>query len=195
MRLRILGGWSLIVAGLTLLLRLLVGAIVNGDVPPILLGMDEILSLLFLLGLPAIQATQPHTGRRGQIGLWCLGLAAGLAFIVRAIVLMSTIDIGVAVPFISALLALTGSVLVGWVTIQARVFSSVVGWLLIAGGLLNFVGGLTPTGAITTALGVIGVLAQAGAEIGYGWGIVSRARGRLPSVPNAPADAITGTSM
>src|SRR5947209_521132 len=130
--LRIIGGWALLANGLLLLL-IIIGTAVSGGGAPLFLVAGEVVGLLFIVGLPAIQALQPQTGRLGQAGLWCLGLAVGIALIVRMILLVSTVDVGDIVPFSSSLLALVGSVLVGWVTIQAKVFSPVFGWLLMVG--------------------------------------------------------------
>jgi len=168
---RAIGGWALLANALLLLLVVL-GSAVSGGGAPLFLVASEVLGLLFLVGLPAIQALQPQTGRLGQAGLWCLGLAVGIALIVRMILLVSTVDVGDIVPFSSSLLALVGSLLVGWVTIQAKVFSPVFGWLLMVGGVLNFVSGLTPAGIGTTIVGIIAGLAQVGALAGYGWTIV-----------------------
>lgn len=56
-----------------------------------------------------------------MIGLWCLGIATSTAFFVRLVVLLSTIDVDTP-DFVSALFGLVGSLLVGWVTIRAKVF-------------------------------------------------------------------------
>jgi len=174
---RAIGGWALLANALLLLLVVL-GSAVSGGGAPLFLVASEVLGLLFLVGLPAIQALQPQTGRLGQAGLWCLGLAVGIALIVRMILLVSTVDVGDIVPFSSSLLALVGSLLVGWVTIQAKVFSPVFGWLLMVGGVLNFVSGLAPAGIGTTIVGIIAGLAQVGALAGYGWTIVRSTRER-----------------
>jgi hypothetical protein len=77
-------------------------------------------SALLLLGLPAMWALQPQTGRLGQAGLWCLGIGAGIALVVRVFSLGSQVDVGDLVPLLSAGFNLLGSVVVGWVTIRAR---------------------------------------------------------------------------
>lgn len=102
---------------------------------------------------------QPQTGRLGQIGLWCLGIAAGIAFVVILIFHFSTLQVNNLIPLSSAIFFLVGSVVRGAVTIRAQVFPAAVGWLLIVGGVLNLVSGLMPAGLIATMLGVIGVLA------------------------------------
>ncbi len=65
---------------------------------------------------------------------------------------------------------------VGWLTIRARVFPAAVGWLLIVGGVLNLLSGLTPAGLFTTLLGIVSGLAGAVAIAGYGWTIIGSTR-------------------
>jgi len=147
--------------------------VLNGGNTPLFI-VDEVLALLFIFGLPAIGASQPQTGRLGQVGLWCLGIAAGIAFVVTLVFHVSTWQVSNLIPLSSALFFLVGSVVVGAVTIRAQVFPVAIGWLLIVGGILNLVSGLWPAGLIATLLGVIGVLAQTGAFAGYGWIIIRR---------------------
>jgi hypothetical protein len=151
------------------MLLLLIGTSVKsgGGTLPLLVG--EVFSLLLIVGLWGIWQMQPQTGRLGQIGLWCLGAAAGIAFLVRLVVLTQVADPGEAVPFISALLGLIGGLLVGWSTVRAQVFHPALGWLLLLSGALNFVGGLLPGGPVTTVVGILTAVAQAGALGGYGW--------------------------
>jgi hypothetical protein len=168
---RTIGGWALLINAL-LILFILIGMTtsVGGDTLSLIIA--EALSPLFIVGLLAIWAMQPHAGRLGLlglIGLWCLGIAAGIAFLVRLVLLVSAIDVGDLVPLSSALFGLVGSLLVGWVTIRAKVFHPTIGWLLIVGGVLNLIGGLLPAGAGTPLVGIITTLAQASAIGGYGW--------------------------
>lgn len=137
--------------------------------------LGELLSLLLLVGLPAIWAMQPHTGRLGQLGLigvWCLGIAAGIAFLVRLALLSTSIEVGDLIPLSSALFALVGSLLLGWATIRAAIFHPAIGWLLVVYGVLNLVGGLLPASVGTELLDIIATLAQVGAIAGYGWTIL-----------------------
>jgi hypothetical protein len=90
--------------------------------------------------------------------------------------LVSTVDVGDLVPLLSAVFNLLGSVVIGWLTVRARVFPSMVGWLLVVGGVLNLPGGLAPAGPFTTLLGVVSGLATAVAIAGYGWIIVNSTR-------------------
>ena len=171
MKIRTLQGWALLINAIIGLVDIV--NILNGGSTPLFI-VDEVLALLFIFGLPAIQDLQPQTGRLGQVGLWCLGLAAGIAFVVTLVFHVSTWQVSNLIPLSSALLFLVGSILVGWVTIRARVFPAAIGWLLMVGGVLNLVSGSLPAGLMATMLGVIGVLAQTGAIAGYGWIIIRR---------------------
>jgi hypothetical protein len=182
---RTIGGWALLAnAVLTVVFLIAMTAAVGGDT--FLLVTGDALSLLLLVGLLAMWSMLPHTGRLGrigQIGLWCLGVAAGSAFVVRLVLLVSTIAVGDVVPLSSALFALVGSLLVGWVTIRTQVFHPVIGWLLMVYGVLNLVGGLLPGGAGATVMDVIGTLAQVGAVGGYGWTLLRGSRAATVTRP------------
>lgn len=115
---RTIGGWALLITAL-LALFILIGMTTSVGGAPLYLVTGEVLSLLLLVGLPAIWTMQPQTGRLGQIGLWCLGIAASIVFFVRLVVLLSTIDVDT-LAFLSALFGLVGSLLVGWVKRSGR---------------------------------------------------------------------------
>jgi hypothetical protein len=174
---RTIGGWALLSnALLTFILAIVLATSFGGDTLFQMLG--AVLSLLLLVGLPAIWAMQPHNGLLGQIGLigvWCLGIAAGIALLVRLDFLFSSVDLEELLPLSSALFALLGSLLLGWATIRAAIFHPAIGWLLIVGGVLNFAGGPLPTGSGTELLDIIATLAQVGAIAGYGWTILHAA--------------------
>jgi len=171
MKLRTLRGWALLINAVIGLID--IANIVNGGNTPLFI-VDEVLALLFIFGLPAIGELQPQTGRLGQIGLWCLGIAAGIAFVIMLVYHFSTVQVNNLIPLSSAIFFLIGSVVVGYVTIRARVFPAAVGWLLIIGGILNIVSGLMPAGLVATILGVSSVLAQTVAIAGYGLIIIRR---------------------
>jgi hypothetical protein len=168
---RIIGGWALLINAVLMLVLLIAMTTSLAGVNFVVI-IGEVLSPLFIVGLMAIWAMQPHTGRLGQIGLigvWCLGIGAGIAFIVRLVLLFTTIDVGELIPLSSALFGMVGSLLLGWATIRARAFHPALGWLLIVSGVLNIVGWPLPAGAGQTVVGIITTLAQAGASAGYGW--------------------------
>lgn len=187
---RTVGGWALLVdAALTLVLLITMSAALGGATLFLLIG--EALSLLYIVGLVAVWLMLPRTGRLGrigQIGLWCLSIAAAIAFGVRLALLVGTVDVAELVPFSSALFGLLGGLLVGWVTIRTRVFHPVIGWLLIVSVALNLVGGLLPTGIVASAMSIVGPLAQAGAVSGYGWTMLRADRGVLVTRP-APVES------
>lgn len=170
---RTIGGWALLINAL-LTLCFLIGMIasVGGDTLSLVAG--EVFCPLLIVGLLAIWAMQPQTGRLGQLGLWCLGIGAGIGFLVRLVILFSSLDVDTP-AFISALFGLVGSLLVGWGTIRAKVLHPAIGWLLIVGGVLNLIGGLLPAGTGTDLVGIIAELAQVGALGGYSWTMLRRA--------------------
>jgi hypothetical protein len=177
MNTRTIGGWALVInAFFTLMILIPVTTSIGGDTLTAIIG--QVLSLLLVAGLVAIWKMQPHAGRLGQLGLigiWCLGIATGIAFLVRLAVLVGTTDMGDLIPFSSALFWLVGSLLLGWATIRAAVFHPVIGWLLILGSVLNIVEWLLPLSAGQTLLGIIVTLLQAGALGGYGLTILRHA--------------------
>ncbi|HEV8192194.1 MAG TPA: hypothetical protein VGP82_12050 [Ktedonobacterales bacterium] len=111
-------------------------------VPPLAVLARLGAPLFLLLGLPAIQATQPATRRAGQVGLGLMGLAAATALLVALRSLTGGADFAPAVPFASALARMVGDVLVGALTVRARIFPAWVGWLLAVSGLINLGKGL-----------------------------------------------------
>jgi hypothetical protein len=173
---RRLGGWALLASALL------------GSVLTIALLLDPSQStpfadlarlgapLLLLLGLPALQATQPVTGRAGQVGLGLMGLAAAIAFVVTLRSLTGGADFAPAVPFTSALAAMVGDALVGALTVRARVFPAWVGWLLAVSGVINFGTGLLSGVLDLFVLAVVGAGLGIAAITGYGWTIVRRGR-------------------
>jgi hypothetical protein len=175
MKLRHLGGWALLASTL-IGVFLSVEMLVSGANTPAPITIVQLVGfLLFIAGLPAIQAVQPQTGRLGQLGLVLLGLGAGIAFVVVAVYLAggSTSSL---LPFASALTAVVGSIVVGWVTIRVGVFPVWIGWLLLVTGVLTFATGYLPSGTVATAVNFVVGLASAVPVAGYGWVIVQRSR-------------------
>jgi Resolvase, N terminal domain len=85
---RTMGGWALLADGFVMLL-LVIGYTVTGGDASIFPVAGAVVSVLLLLGLPAMWALQPQTGRLGQAGLWCLGSGSGIALAVRMLSLVS----------------------------------------------------------------------------------------------------------
>jgi hypothetical protein len=147
-----------------------------GISPPFLI-LHLLALVLFLVGLPAIHATQPETGRAGQVGLTLMGLAAAIALVVVVLALTGGADLGPIVPFLSALSGLIGDALIGFLTVRAGKFPAWTGWLLGLSGILNFGTGLLSGAVDVTVLAELGDLLGAAAIAGYGWTIVQRWRG------------------
>jgi hypothetical protein len=175
LRVRQLGGWALLVsAAIGLVVVVALALDVSSSTP---LALAQLMgSALFLLGLPAIQATQPATERLGQLGLALIGLAAAIAFAAGLLLLSGVGDIPPGVPITSALAGLAGDVLVAVLTLRARVFPAWVGWLLASSGVLNLVTGLLPKAVDLTALAVCGALLGVVAIAGYGGTVLGLCR-------------------
>jgi hypothetical protein len=168
---RTIGGWALLInAVLTLVILIAITTSVGGDSVLGIVGLA--LGPLLIMGLVAIWAMQPHSGRLGQLGLvgvWLLGIATGIAFLVRLAVLIGSVNVGDFIPLSSALFGLVGSLFLGWATVRAAAFHPAFGWLLIIGGVLNLVGGVVPGGTVALLVAAAATLAQVGALGGYGW--------------------------
>lgn len=161
-----IGGWALLVnAGLICLLLIESTVGVTGNTIGLLTA--EALFPLFIVGLLGIWTALPHAGRFGRIGcigLWCLGISAGIAFVVR---LVAANGAGLILELLlssSALLGLAGSLLVAWAMIHARAFHPALGWMLIVSSVLNLVGGVLGIAIV----GILAALFQAAALGGLG---------------------------
>lgn len=183
---RLVGGWALALNGL---IGVLFGVIGLFSLPrPDALVAVQLLGILFVIvGLPAIQAMQPTTGWLGWLGIGLMELAAVIAFVVVLLASLTSANIPDAAPFASALAGLIGDILVGLLTIRARVFPAWIGWTLVIWGVANFTGGLLPD--IAGLRVVVGLFEIAGAVAiaGYGWRIIQSPRGA--SVTARPASS------
>ena len=176
-----LEGWALIVSAVLGLVGLVWSTVLSQPNSLFFNVIWFVGIILFVVGLPAIQATQPKTGRLGQIGLVLMGIGALIALVVTIVVRFGGSDVGDTLPLISALVGAVGRIIVGYLTIQARVFPAWVGRVLIIDAVCNVLGGVVPSVALI--LGIISALADAAALIGYGFTIVQQ---RLPlSASNA----------
>ena len=121
--------------------------------------------LLFIFGIPAVQVSQP-SGSVGLIGMSLLILAAVIALGFRVGIFGCTNFDGALVAT-SALSGVAGRLIVGWLTVQKRVFAPWIGWAFMVEGLFNLVGFLDLPALINIV--TVGVtLAGAAAQIGYG---------------------------
>ncbi len=181
-----LSAWALILSALIFLFGFAWDHVLNGPFIIFTVTLGLLGSVLFLVGLPGIQQSQPQTERPGQVGLILMGIGAVIAIIANLLVRLLGMDIGDWVPLISALAGALGSIIVGWVTIRANVFRPWIGWLLVIGATLNVLAPILPPEAIF--ISQLGLFAQSAALIGYGLSMLQRDR----SISSGP---ITGSSQ
>jgi hypothetical protein len=174
-------GWALLISALaSTLLRLgLANNIQHGT--EILLLVS---SALLIFGLPSIQTIQPQTKYWGLIGLFLLSIPAIDMFLAGLILLVvdQPLELNHLLSSVEVFLYTTGImylgyIMVGWLTIQARVFPVWVGWFLLAVGIFNEViwffviygeSDLLPYSIIVNLFYIIHTL-EIVAICGYGW--------------------------
>jgi len=127
--------------------------------------------ILFILGIPAIYLTQP-TGWLGLVGIVLLELAALISLGFRFEVLPSSLESILAMT--SAVLGSLGGVIIGWLTIREQIFPAWVGWVFIAGGLLNLIAGLFDFGSLVSVFRFILPVLQALGLLAYGYFIYQK---------------------
>jgi hypothetical protein len=130
MNVRRLQGLALIVSAACLLLGIFI--------PQTTTVFFTISTILFILGIPAIQSAQP-TGSIGLAGIILLEIAALIALGFRLNMVPSSL--GSSLSLTSALVGMLGAVVVGWLTTREQVFPAWLGWAFVAHGLLNFFAG------------------------------------------------------
>ena len=172
-----LSGYALILSALIFLFGFAWDHVFNGPFTLLTVTIGLVGSLLFLVGLPGIQKSQPQTGRPGQAGLVLMGIGAVIAIIANLIIRLFSLDIGDWVPLASALAGCLGSLIVGWLTIRVNVFRPWIGWLMIVGAILNILFPFLPPEAVF--ISQLGLFAQSTALIGYGLSMLRRDR-RIP---------------
>jgi hypothetical protein len=123
-------------------------------------------TVLFILGIPAIQAIQP-TGAIGWIGIALVELGALIALAFQ-LSFINNPGMGGVLSMTSAVAGTAGRLIVGWLTTRRSVFPMWVGWAFIAEGLLNYLGGLFNFGPFASLVSLIVILAGAAALFGYG---------------------------
>jgi hypothetical protein len=167
-----LSGWALILSALIFLFGFAWDHVINGPFTLFTVMIGLLGDILFLIGLPGIQQSQPQTGRAGQIGLLLMGFGAVIAIIANLLIRLAGVDVPDWVPLTSAIAGSLGSLIVGWLTIRAHVFRPWIGWLMIVGAILNILAPILPPGAIF--ISQLGLFAQAAALIGYGVSMLQR---------------------
>jgi hypothetical protein len=161
-----LSGWALILSALIFLFGFAWDHLLNGPFTLFTVMIGLLGDILFLIGLPGIQQSQPQTGRPGQIGLMLMGLGAVIAIIANLLIRLAGVEVDDWIPLTSAIAGSLGSLIVGWLTVRANVFRPWVGWLIIVGAILNILAPVLPPQAIFVSQ--IGLFAQSAALIGYG---------------------------
>jgi hypothetical protein len=101
-----------------------------------------------------------------------MGIGAVIAIIANLLIRLAGADVADWVPLTSAIAGALGSIIVGWLTIQVKVFRPWIGWLMIVGAILNILFPLLPPEAVF--ISQIGLFAQSAALIGYGLSMLQR---------------------
>jgi hypothetical protein len=167
-----ISGWALILSALIFLFGFAWDHLINGPFTLLTVMIGLLGDLLFLIGLPGIQQTQPQTGWPGQIGLLLMGIGAVIAIVANLLIRLAGVEITDWIPLTSAIAGSLGSLIVGWLTIRVHVFRPWIGWLMIAGAILNVLAPVLPPEAIF--ISQLGLFAQAAALIGYGTTMLQR---------------------
>jgi hypothetical protein len=140
--------------------------LISDSTPVQYLGILAI--LLFIFGIPAVHVSQP-SGWVGWIGIGLVILSAVIALGFGVGILGGTNFDGALIA-ISAFSGVVGRLIVGWLTIQKRVFPQWIGWAFIIEGLVILVGFLDIT-ALSSIVALAVTLAGAAAQFGYGFHI------------------------
>ena len=167
-----LSGWALILSALIFLFGFAWDHLLNGPFTLFTVMIGLLGDLLFLIGLPGIQQSQPQIGRPGQISIILMGLGAVIAIIANLLIRLADVEVADWIPLTSAIAGSLGSLIVGWLTIWANVFRPWIGWLMIVGAILNILAPVLPPSAIF--ISQIGLFAQSAALIGYGITMLQR---------------------
>ncbi len=146
--------------------------VLNGPYTLVTVMLGVVGDILFLVGLQGIQQSQLQTGRPGQIGLLFMGIGAMIAIIANLLIRLAAANIDDWVPLTSAIAGALGSLIIGWLTIQVKVFRPWIGWLMVVGVILNILFPILPPQAVF--ISQIGLFAQSAALIGYGLSMLQR---------------------
>jgi hypothetical protein len=158
---------------------------------------ETIYAVLFVIGISTIQASQPQTKRWGKVGLLFMGLYAisllsyylpfltpnhpRIQSILRSMSLINPLHylaMLAGFPIMSFFAEFVGYLIVGFVTIKAKVFPVWTGWMLIVSGVLYVASRIQgyyyePSG--WSSIYVFAVLIESIAFVGYGWYILQNA--------------------
>jgi hypothetical protein len=122
--------------------------------------------ILFMLGIPAVYSVQP-TGRIGLAGIVLLELASFIALLFRLNIMPS--GPADSMSLTSALAAMLGAVITGWLTTRGHVFPAWVGWAFIAQGLLNFFTGVFNMGSLIGMIPIFLPVLSVVVQFAYGY--------------------------
>ncbi len=164
MVIRRLQGWALILSAICLLLARFLPVSNMSHI------IAVIGTILFILGVPAIQLFQPE-GLIGWVGILLLEIAA---LIVLTFMLGS--DGGPALALTSAILGMLGRVTIGWLTIRQDRFPTWAGWIFLISGILNLITGAVDLASASAVVSVVAILLEVIALLGYGYHISSSRR-------------------
>lgn len=167
-----LSGWALILAALIFLIGFAWDHVLNVPFSFFTVMVGLFGDILFLIGLPGIQRSQPQAGRLGQIGLILMGIGTIIAIMANLLIRLAGVAIDDWIPLTSATAGSLGSLIVGWLTIRVHVFRPWIGWLMMIGAILNILAPVLPPEAIL--ISQIGLFAQSAALIGYGVTMLQR---------------------
>lgn len=143
-----LSGWALILSALIFLFEFAWDHLFNGPYTLFTVLLGVIGNILFLVGLPGIQQSQPQTRWPGQIGLIHMGIGAVIAIIANLLIRLAGINVDDWVPLTSANVGALGSMIIGCLTIRSKMFRLWIGWLSVAGAILNNLFPILPPTAV-----------------------------------------------
>lgn len=188
MNIRRVQGWALVISALVNILLQIFN--ITGLTNRIQYSFEILMlisGLFFIFGLFGIQTTQPTTKYWGQIGLALMLIPAldKITFSLMQLFENQSLEFNSFVSSIWIKLAslgilYVGYILVGWLTIRARIFPTPIGWLLLIVGVINNAIWLfvlnanlddAAFSAISTLLIFIGWL-EIATIAGYGWSII-----------------------
>jgi hypothetical protein len=159
--------------GFALLLILPIDLIVliGGD-SPLFATLSLVTVVLFILGIPAVSSSQ-SLGTAGLVGIIAVELAAIIALSIN---LMGGSVVSDLLPLTSVLAGALGRIILGWLTVQRKVFPAWVGWAFLAQGVLNLAGFIYfyDLESIGPALGAAAFLLEDISLFGFGLAITQR---------------------
>jgi hypothetical protein len=197
-----MGGWILLIAAVISIVATALQFAIPGPLgqngPPsnVLSVVNVIAGLLLLVGLPAVYRTKSKQlgtlGLIGTIALWVTALLFDIVLSIISIIVVSNVAAsslsGGPPPALFVLfivgtgLQLLGGLLLGLRIIQTGAFSKLIGWFLIAGGVLSALG--FPLNGVSSA--IVNTLSSILFFVALGWlGYALATQGREAARPSA----------